>query len=151
MNSNPILITAAFLYLSSFAYAQNNNQYTYWGGRIAGIVIAGLTVLILAACCFSLRGRRSSRNFTRPNLPVTNAQPGQPSSLPSWQGLQMYAPPPRPPPGLSNTASMNPYDYNANPGSQPAPPPYVKEEGVIVPQDSHYASPPGPPPPAHMR
>ncbi|KAG2141819.1 hypothetical protein DEU56DRAFT_794796 [Suillus clintonianus] len=151
---NPTQI-AVLLCLSSSAYAQNYYPYNNWGGRIAGIVIGSLIALFfLTLCCISLRRRRSSRMIvTQPNVPGLNTQPSQPYSLPLWQGSQMYAPPPGPPPGHpSHIATSNPYEYNAYPGSQSAPPPYMKEgEGVSKPQGTNYSSPPGPPPAAHTR
>ncbi|KAG1845877.1 hypothetical protein DFJ58DRAFT_502862 [Suillus subalutaceus] len=153
MNHNPTQIIAFFLCLSSSAYAQALDPYTsYWSGaRIAGLVIGILfLLLLLSACCISVN--RSQRRSTSATVPGTNAQPGLPYSPPIWQGAQTYAPPPGPPPGHpSNTASMNPYELNEYPGSQP-PPPYVKGgEGVEMPQETNYSSPPGPPTAAHMR
>ncbi|KAG1747734.1 uncharacterized protein EDB91DRAFT_1114560 [Suillus paluster] len=154
MNSNPVQIIAVILCISSSVYAQDNQTYNNWGSRVAGIVIGSLCLLTIIACCLAVRRRRSMRNVTmKPALPATNVQAGQSYSLPQWNGAQMYAPPSGPPPGHSyNVASMSPYEYDAHPGSQPAPPPYVKEgDGVIMPQDGYYSSPSGPPPPAHTR
>ncbi|KAG2364332.1 hypothetical protein BDR07DRAFT_1482608 [Suillus spraguei] len=105
---NPNQILGILLFLSSSAYAQSSDQYSYWGGgRVTGVVI----------------------------------------------GAQPYGPPPGPPPGhSSNIASMNPYEFHEHPESRPPPPPYMKGgEGVSMPQETNYSSPPGPPPVAHTR
>ncbi|KAG2345990.1 hypothetical protein BDR05DRAFT_998045 [Suillus weaverae] len=154
MNYNPTQIIVIFLFLSSSVCAQDYYPYTNWGGRIAGIVIGILIVLFFfASCCIAVRRRRSTAIVTKPDVPGTNAQPVPPYSLPIWQGAQTYAPPPGPPPGHPfNTASMNPYEFNEYPELRPPPPPYVKGgEGVTMPQEANYSSPPGPPPAAHTR
>ncbi|KAG2112452.1 hypothetical protein BD769DRAFT_1391890 [Suillus cothurnatus] len=130
MNHDPFKIIAVFLCLSSSAYTQSSDSYTYYwgGGRIAGTVVV---------CCIAASRRRRS-----------HAQSGVPYSPPIWQGAQTYSAStwsPCPP----NTANMNPYELNEYPGSQPPPPPYVKGgEGVSMPQETSYSSPPGLPPAA---
>ncbi|KAG2031898.1 hypothetical protein BDR03DRAFT_82199 [Suillus americanus] len=150
MNYNPIQIIAFLLCLSSSAYAQSSDSYTYYwsGARVAGIVVGILFVLVvLLACCLTISRRH--RRSTPVIVPGTNAQPYSP---PIWQGAQAYAPPPGPPPGHpSHAASMNPYELHEYLGSQP-PPPYVKGgEGISMPQETNYSSPPGPPTAAHTR
>ncbi|KAG1738519.1 hypothetical protein EDB19DRAFT_1714034 [Suillus lakei] len=155
MNYHSIQIIGVLLCLSSSAYAQVYYPSNNWGGRIAGIVIGILFLLLLLAIYYIARRRRrrSTPMFIKTDASGMNAQSGLPYSLPVWQGAQTYAPPPGPPPGHpSNTASMNPYEYNAYPGSQPAPPPYMKDgKGVSMPQETNYSSPPGSPPAAHTR
>ncbi|KAG1788462.1 uncharacterized protein HD556DRAFT_1403635 [Suillus plorans] len=150
MNYNPTQLIAVFLCLSSSAYAQTSDTYSYnWSGRIAGIVVGIVFLFLLLIICCVTMNRRRRRSMPFVSKPPTNAQPGPPYSLPIWQGAQTYAPPPRPG-HPANTANMNPYD-NEYPGSQPPPPPYVKGEGPNMPQETHYSSPPGPPPAAHTR
>jgi hypothetical protein len=143
MNHDPFKIIAVFLCLTSSAYTQSSGSDSdifYWsGGRIAGTVIGiFLLLLLLLGCSTAVCRRRRS-----------HAQSGVPYSPPIWQGAQTYMPPPGPPP---NTANMNPYELNEYPGSQPPPPPYVKGgEGVSMPQETSYSSPPGLPPAARTR
>ncbi|KAG1764128.1 hypothetical protein EDD22DRAFT_884560 [Suillus occidentalis] len=147
-------IISVLLYLSSSAYAQGYSPYTNWNGRIAGIVIGILILLLfLASCLFIARRRRRNRPFII-SKPDANYQGGAPYSLPVWPGGQMYGPPPGPPPSHPyHTGNMSPYEFsNKDPGSQPTPPPYVKNgEGVSMPQGTDYSSPPGPPPAAYTR
>ncbi|KAG1874309.1 hypothetical protein F4604DRAFT_1925182 [Suillus subluteus] len=157
MNHNPTQIIAFFLCLSSSAYAQAPDSYTYYwsGARIAGLVIGEIFLTIVRSINRTIGSDKFNlqRRSTSVTVLGTNAQPGLPYSPPIWQGAQTYAPPPGPPPGHpSNTASMNPYELHEYPGSQHPPPPYVKGgEGVNMPQETNYSSPPGPPTAAHMR
>lgn len=153
MNYNPTQIIAVFLCISSSAYAQAPDSFTYWdSGRIAGIAI-GVSFFLLLLLIYGFIAMCHRSRSTPVTVSGTNAQSGTPYAPPIWQGAQAYAPPPGPPPGPPcNTASMNPYELNEYPGSQPPPPPYVKGgEGASMPQETNYSSPPGLPTAAHTR
>ncbi|OAX40938.1 hypothetical protein K503DRAFT_768110 [Rhizopogon vinicolor AM-OR11-026] len=151
MNRSPVQITALLLCLSSSAYAQVFAPSNNWGGRITGIVLGAVFLLVLLSLCFVGRRRQWGRSAiaATPTYFRRHAKTSD-STLPYWQGTQPqpYGPPPAQPYNdYGASVGMGPYRYN---GQSAAPPPYAKE-GATTPQGGNYAPPPGPPPPAHMR